>query len=174
MGSWFYLKSGFKYRKEAFAELGNFGKAEQVKFIYPNGSVFTTDTNHVVLILLDKTDEATFDNFAKIIKAYSQRNDVSSLKIVSDSTWSFPGQKGIQPMHISDSTLSSFNDIKTKITNNKQHDINTILINSKSVVVNGYDINIKDEMAHLIKHVSILLPGNKKVDVPSKIPQKEK
>jgi len=174
MGSWFYLKSGFKYRKEAFAELGNFGKAEQVKFIYPNGAVFHTDTNHVVLILLDKTDQATFDNFAKIIKAYSQRNDVTSLKVVSDSTYSFPGQKGMQAVHISDSTQTNFNEIKRKIADIKKHDINTVLINSKSVVVNGYDINVKDEMAHLIKHVSILLPGNKKVDVPSKISQKEK
>ncbi len=174
MGSWFYLKSGFKYRKEAFAELGNFGKLDQFKLSAPNGTVFISDTNHVVLILLDKTDQTTFNNYAKIVKAYAQRNDVSSLKIVSDSTYSFPGQKGILPVHVSDSTLSSFNDIKNKIITDKKHDINTILINSKSVVVNGYDINIKDEMAHLIKHVSILLPGNKKVDVPSKIPQKEK
>lgn len=38
LGSWLYLRSGLEWRKEAKAELGNYGKIRAANIIYPDGT----------------------------------------------------------------------------------------------------------------------------------------
>lgn len=159
---------------QAFSELGNYGHFDRLHFQQTNDSLIRADTNHLVLIQLDSPDPKTAVNFEKVIKAYAQRTDVTSLRLYNDTINTFPLQKGIIPVHAKDSTQSLLKDINSLITSKRKQNVNTLLVNSKGIITNGYDINVKNEMALLIKHVSILLPGNKKVDVPALKRQKEK
>jgi hypothetical protein len=38
LGSWLYLRGGLEWRKDALAELGDFGKIRAANIIYPNGT----------------------------------------------------------------------------------------------------------------------------------------
>ena len=174
VGSWFYLKSGLNYRKEAFSHLGNFGKLSDLYFKDLESKRFLSDTNHVVLVNLFSIDSVNLNNLKKITKAYEQRNDFYGVNLSCDTSLIFPYDKSLRPLYADRSSCEKLEGIRNSISAHVGHPINTILINSKGVIVNGYDVNIKSDMAEMIKHISIILPGNKKVDTASVKKTKEK
>ncbi len=174
MGSWFYLKSGLNYRKTAFAQLGDFGQFNDLQLKHLNGKIFLSDTNHVIVMGIQNLDSITINNFHKIVKAYEQRNDFIAARLFCDSTIKFSYDKQLLPIYADSLSCLKISSIIGQVENHLTHKINTLLINSKGVVVNGYDVNNKSSMAEMIKHISIILPGNKKVDSASVKRSKEK
>jgi hypothetical protein len=174
VGSWFYLKSGLNYRKTAFAQLGDFGKFNELRLKHLNGKVFESDTNHVIVVGLENLDSVTINNLHKIVKAYDQRNDFIASRLACDSTIKFNYDKQLVPVYGDSNSCPKIRTIVNQVEMHLNHKINTLLINSKGVVVNGYDVNSKSSMAEMIKHISIILPGNKKVDSASVKRAKEK
>jgi hypothetical protein len=174
VGSWFYLKSGLNYRKTAFAQLGNFGKFNDLHLRYLNKKAIVSDTNHVIVVGIENLDSLSLNNLHKIVKAYEQRNDFIASRLSCDTTVKFSYDKQLIPIYGDSGSCIKIRSIINQIENHVTHKINTLLINSKGIIVNGYDVNNKSSMAEMIKHVSIILPGNKKVDSASVKRSKEK
>ncbi len=164
-GSWYYLKSGFTFRKAALNELHEYVSLTRVSLENSLGKNVNIDSSHVYLLKLND-DEAFNVFFEKIMVAYESRTDVVSFQIQCDSSLIFQEKlvKGVTLLQPKAELCDKINFAVQQIIKESDKKPNVLLVNSKGFIVQGYDLNESNERARLIKHVSITMPGVKKVE----------
>jgi hypothetical protein len=174
MGSWYYLKTGFAYRKNALNELKPYGNLNSFELKDVNVNVFKIDSSHVYLFQILKSDE--IDKYlSKILTAYEARTDVSAVLVDchGGSTTDSTNLKGVLKIEVNESLCNAIAKVSGEVQNDTKLIPNILLMNSKGEFVQGYNIVNSEDRARLIKHVSITMPGVKKVEKISKKTTKE-
>lgn len=174
-GSWYYLKSGFSYRKSALGELKDYGNAKDFVLLDFQNNEIPLDSTHVYLVQIRK-NAGVDSNLNNILKAYESRNDVVAMQILCDDSMPKDSteMKRIKQIQVNKQLCTLIGNIDTKIQSDGVKSPNILLVNNKGKVVQGYDITENNERARLIKHVSITMPGVKKVEKVLKVTDKEK
>ncbi len=175
LGSWYYLKQGYGYRKLALSEMVEVGDLKGISLKSFDNKELSLDSSHVYLFQLNE-NPAIKQSLDKIMKAYDARTDVLCFKVpcnglrLSDTSH----LHNIIPVLPDSALCKRLSDIVELIE--KSHPIkpDVLLMNTKQKIVQGYELDKSDERARLIKHVSITMPGVKKVEKISKKAFKEK
>lgn len=174
-GSWYYLKSGFTFRKAALSELKDYGNFKNITVNRTTGESLQLDSTHVYLIKLSH-DTLLNDFYKKLLVAYESRKDVLVMEIdcgeeIDSTKLSVKGVIALQADSTFCPMIGAASEMISKESGFKP---DIILINNKGIAVQGYNLKESDQRARLIKHVSITMPGVKKVEKIIQKGEKEK
>ncbi len=168
--SWFYLKSGLDYHKQAKAELSDLGKVPS--FSLPDQNNQTIDpaslSGKITVFQFLPSDielaKQLINRLSKVHQSFNESDDVLFITVwrtdQTDQLLNYAVQLGIEDhkqwyllgasgQHLSD-LISGFN------LENAESSI--ILVDGETTVRKVYNINQDTEMGRLVEHVAILVP----------------
>jgi hypothetical protein len=177
-GSWFYLQSGLNYRKNALADLKDFGKLKSFQLYSQNGDTLRLqDIQGKVVVAnffspdLSKSRE-TADRIAKLHSLFDERTDLYFLSHVpTDSTsqlWQLADAMGIKdsnqwflltaaPEELENQERKNYKFPQKEEAMDGENNF-LALVDTSRTIRNYYDVANNEDMGRLIEHIAILLP----------------
>lgn len=156
--SWYYLKLGFDFRKNAHDEMGNYGKVNR-SLISPSDTI---DLYRKILVVGNKFEEGSqLDSFfAKAYQQFDDREDVYFLFLSKDSS----NINTVQKKHWSYKILNDSIDINHFISEKKMNLLaNEVFItDTTGIILNKYNLLVETDVQKMIRHIAVVLPAVEK------------
>lgn len=190
-GAMYYLYSGAMWNISQREMLGEYGELSAFSMMTEQGEELTRKDLHGKVVIADFFTNSDKENTSKKIEELKKvahiYQESKNILILSHST---QADAGINEM----AQLKSENEIKTPFWHFLSGDETEILrqaevdyhldlvdhssqkfalVDTSGTVVNYYDINVEEEVLDLLRHITLILPANKKASIEYK-PIKEK
>ncbi len=191
VGSWYYLKAGFDYHKEALQELEMLGEVKGEHTILPldgqEKRISDFQGNLIIAANLRKEDDNLVNKIARLKEQFEDREDVylvAFLETSNDSAFSWndrikgtdlAGHPRFLGLELKNSKNQQFKDTFFEFEKYCQSEPCEMLafVDSKSQIRQYYNVADSDRMKRLVEHTAILLP-KKKVGKPKVVRETEK
>jgi hypothetical protein len=181
-GSWFYLSGGLNWRKQAQAELQNYGKIRTAQIIYPDGTKENMLAEKVCVIYyfganpdLTEANRKVLDTGERLFKQFgyksgNQYDDFRLVMIAQGGTAEFKTHAQTLPSAdfanwVWTGALGSWRTILVNAydlycqQNNKQPDENYFAVSDTSGTIRRfYNAVDEKELGRMVEHIAILLP----------------
>jgi hypothetical protein len=175
--SWLYLSNGLKWRKDAVAELSNYGKITKATIIWPDGTWEDQLKSKVVVVHLfgenpDLTDQNKhiLDTAQKLFDQFGQNHDFRLAMIASGGTATFRSYHQTMPSAeyatwvwsggvgtwraIMQNGYESF-CLAEKVKPAAEY---YALADTSGTIRRFYDAMDQDQVDRMVQHIAILLP----------------
>jgi hypothetical protein len=181
-GSWFYLRGGLNWRKQAQAELQNYGKIRTAQIIYPDGTKENMLAEKVCVIYyfganpdLTEANRKVLDTGERLFKQFgyksgNQYDDFRIVMIAQGGTAEFKTHAQTLPSAdfanwVWTGALGSWRTILVNAydlycqKNNEQPDENYFAVSDTSGTIRRfYNAVDEKELGRMVEHIAILLP----------------
>ncbi len=168
VGSWYYLREGFSYRKDVLKEMKPIEALPEISFLDLEGVQYVADSfqNKIsIFTFLDskKNDVATLNQISKVHEQFMEREDVRVFTFFSENDSSivsdFSKKRPKRWIFASKNEANNISALRSSCGNTE--DSRFILLDMVKKRYNNYDITKADEYKKLVAHIAVLLPLKK-------------
>ncbi len=181
-GSWFYLKSGFEYQKEAISELQDLGKVPSFQLTSQSGELLSHDKVNGKLLIVQFCDAQKGEDLAyatERIRALNdnfsdRKEDILFLTHVDNAPQSelmaLAEKCGVKDhkqwwfLTAAPAVLENIAKGYAISDPEKRHSTITIVDNA-SIIRNHYQIDKNEDMRRLVEHIALVLPRAPEADI---------
>jgi hypothetical protein len=182
VGSWYYLRSGYQYRKAALEELQDLGKVQAFSAVTSSGDTLSEkDLEGHTLIAAFLPEEAgerkaLIGQLDKLYRQFDARNDIlfvshyeAGTPLDTSMAETYPlMQDTVQWVAFAlspDMYLSMAKDSYGVFEGDRVNSSLLTLVDTASVIKRHYDSKDNQQMGRLIEHITIVMPRTPEKDV---------
>lgn len=190
-GAMYYLYSGAMWNINQRGMLGEYGVINAFDLVDEKGESLTRKDLHGKVVVADFFNSAQKENakqkieeLKKVAHIYQESHNI---RILSHNTNSSAGQKELADFKLEQGIKTTFwsflsgneNEVLRQAKDGYNLDLieesssKFALMDTSGTIVNYYDVNEVDQVLDLIRHITLILPANKKPSIEYK-PIKEK
>ena len=162
--SWYYLSSGMSWRKEANAELQDFGDVSDFSFESNSGDLTSFEDWENDLIIVVKPDCEIQKNeqevFQKIVSQFEKRKDVRFLFLGDCLDFQSQRKRNEYLLELNCTDARTCQEIDKEVFGDQEGNI--ALIDGKGTIRCYYPSNSVERTKRLIEHIAMMLPDANK------------